>query len=77
MEAERLTKDYKGKLAFMGGIDAQELMTDGTAEQVRADVRQVKQLLGPNLIVSPSHECILPNVGPEIVEALAEAALEP
>jgi uroporphyrinogen decarboxylase len=33
-------------------------------------------VLGPNLIVSPSHEAILPNVPPENVEAMAEAALE-
>jgi uroporphyrinogen decarboxylase len=77
MEAERLARDFSGRLAFLGGIDAQELMTHGTPDQIRADVRRVKKLLGPNLIVSPSHEAILPNVPPENVRALAEAALEP
>lgn len=76
MEAERLAKDFKGRLAFLGGIDAQDLMTNGTPEQIRADVRRVKEVLGPNLIVSPSHEAILPNVPPENVEALAQAAME-
>lgn len=76
MEAERLAKDFKGRIAFMGGIDTQCLMTNGTPEAIRADVRRVKKLLGPNLIVSPSHEAILPNVPPENVEALAQAALE-
>ncbi|MCX6923881.1 MAG: hypothetical protein NT154_11845 [Verrucomicrobia bacterium] len=76
MEAERLAADFGGRLAFLGGIDAQELMTNGTPEQVRADVRRVKKLLGPHLIVSPSHEAILPNVPPENVRALAEAAIE-
>ena len=76
MEAERLARNFKGKLAFLGGIDAQELLTNGTPEQVRADVRRVKKLLGPHLIVSPSHEAILPNVPPENVRALAEAARE-
>lgn len=76
MEAERLAQDFKGRIAFMGGIDAQGLMTDGTPEQIRADVQRVKSLLGPNLIVSPSHEAILPNVPPENVEALARAAFE-
>jgi uroporphyrinogen decarboxylase len=37
----------------------------------------VKKLLGPHLIVSPSHEAILPNVPPQSVAALAEAAVEP
>ncbi len=76
MEAERLAKDFQGKLAFLGGIDMQVLMTHGTPGQIRADIRRVKKAIGPNLIVSPSHEAILPNVPPEIVAALAEAALE-
>jgi uroporphyrinogen decarboxylase len=74
MDAETLAREFKGKVAFMGGIDAQDLMTSGTPEQIRAEVRRVKRLLGPNLIVSPSHEAILPNVPPENVAALAEAA---
>jgi uroporphyrinogen decarboxylase len=51
-------------------------MTHGTPDQIRADVRRVRKLLGPNLIVSPSHEAILPNVPPENVQALAETAME-
>jgi uroporphyrinogen decarboxylase len=43
---------------------------------VKADVRRVKQLLGPCLVISPSHEALLPNVPPENFAALAEAALE-
>jgi uroporphyrinogen decarboxylase len=74
MDAERLASDFKGRIAFMGGIDAQDLMTNGTPEEVRADVRRVQRLLGPHLIVSPSHEAILPNVPMENVAALAEAA---
>lgn len=76
MEAGHLAEKFKGQIAFLGGIDAQALMTHGTPEQIRADVRRVKSLLGPNLIISPSHEAILPNVPPQNVQALAEAALE-
>jgi uroporphyrinogen decarboxylase len=76
MDAETLARDFKGRIAFMGGIDAQQLMTSGTPEQIRADVRRVKELLGPNLIISPSHEAILPNVPPANVQALIEAAQE-
>jgi len=43
---------------------------------VKADVRRVKRLLGPRLVVSPSHEALLPNVPPQNLEALAQAALE-
>ncbi len=74
MEAERLAAEFKGRIAFMGGIDAQQLMTNGTPDQIRADVRRVRKLLGPHLIVSTSHEAILPNVPMENVAALAEAA---
>jgi len=73
MDAETLAREFKGKIAFMGGIDTQELMTNGTPEQVKTEVRRVMRILGPNLIVSPSHETILPNVPPENVEAMAKA----
>jgi len=73
MDAERLAADFKGRIAFMGGIDSQGLMTNGSPDEIRADVYRVMKNLGPNLIVSPSHEAILPNVPPENVEALAQA----
>ncbi len=74
MDAETLARDFKGKITFMGGIDTQLLMTNGTPEQIRQDVRRVKKILGPNIIVSPSHEAILPDVPPENVAALAQEA---
>jgi uroporphyrinogen decarboxylase len=40
-------------------------------------VHRVQSLLGPFLIVSPSHEALLPNVPPENVMAMAEAAVGP
>ncbi len=74
MEAETLAEDFKGQIAFMGGIDTQELLIHGSPAEVKEDVRRVKELLGPRLIVSPSHEAVLPDVLPENVEAMAEAA---
>lgn len=74
MNAEQLSKTYKGRIAFLGGIDAQQIMTTGSPAEIAADVERVKALLGPNLIVSPSHEAILPNVPPANVEALSRAA---
>ncbi|MGA2117776.1 MAG: uroporphyrinogen decarboxylase family protein [Bryobacteraceae bacterium] len=76
MEAERLAQEFKGRIAFMGGIDAQHIMTNGTSDQIRAEVLRVRGLLGPHFIASPSHEAILPNVPMENVAALAEAAAE-
>lgn len=76
MDAGTLARDFKGKVAFVGGIDTQDLLVNGTPDQVRDEVRRVKRLLGPNLVISPSHETLLPNVAPENVLAMAEAARE-
>lgn len=76
MDAAALAGKFKGRLAFMGGIDTQELLVNGTPDQVAAEVYRVKRLLGPNLVVSPSHEALLPNVPPANVSAMARAARE-
>jgi len=76
MDADSLARDFKGRVAFVGGIDTQDLLVNGSPADVRADVRRVKAVLGPRLVVSPSHEALLPNVSPENVRAMAEAALE-
>lgn len=76
MEAQTLARDFKGRIAFLGGIDTQELLVNGTPEEIKAEVRRVRDLLGPCLIISPSHEALLPNVSPQNVQAMAEAALE-
>ena len=74
MDADTLAKHFKGNVAFLGGIDTQELLVRGTPEDVKADVRRVKEILGPSLVVSPSHEAVLPNVPPANLEAMAEEA---
>jgi uroporphyrinogen decarboxylase len=76
MDAQSLARRFKGRITFLGGIDTQELLVHGTPEQVKAEVRRVRKLLGPRLIVSPSHEALLPNVPPALVQAMAEAARE-
>ncbi len=76
MDAQTLARDFKGRIAFMGGIDTQDLLVNATPAEVAAEVRRVKELLGPHLIVSPSHEALLPNVPPQNVEAMAAVALE-
>lgn len=75
MSAEILAAEFKGQLAFIGGIDTQYLLVNGTPQEVKADVLRVKALLGPCYVVSPSHEAILPNVPPENIAAMAEAAI--
>jgi uroporphyrinogen decarboxylase len=76
MDAASLAKKYNGKIVFLGGVDTQRLLPFGTPQEVRDEVRRLKDLFGPNFIVSPSHESILPNVSPENIVAMAEAAAE-
>jgi uroporphyrinogen decarboxylase len=75
MDAETL-RQYRDKLVFMGGVDTQRLLPFGSAVEVREEVRRLRRLFGPNYIVSPSHETLLPNVPVENVVAMAEAAME-
>ncbi|OAM88673.1 hypothetical protein OH491_11720 [Termitidicoccus mucosus] len=76
MDAAALAKKYNGKIVFMGGVDTQHILPFETTQSVRDEVRRLKDLLGPNYIVSPSHESLLPNVPPENIVAMAEAAAE-
>lgn len=74
MDAATLARDFGGRIAFMGGIDTQDLLVNASPEEVAAETERVKTLLGPRLIVSPSHEHILPNISPQNMEAMARAA---
>lgn len=76
MEAEKLAREYKNDLLFVGGVDTQQLLPFGTPEQVKNEVRRLKKVFGERFVVSPSHEALLPNVSPENVIAMMEAAME-
>ena len=70
MEAERLARDFGGKASFCGGVDAQNLMVHGTPDQIIAEVKRLAGLFPTGLIISPSHEAILPDTPPAKVEAI-------
>ena len=70
MEARSLKEHFGGKISFCGGVDTQELLPRGTPGQVREKVRQLKELFPTGLIISPSHEAILPDIPPENIEAM-------
>ncbi len=75
MQAEVLARDFKDRIVFMGGVDTQQLLVNGNPEEVKAEVDRLKKLLGPCFVISPSHEALLPNVPPQNIEAMAEAAV--
>ena len=75
MQAEKLAGDFK-RGSFFGGVDAQHLLVNGTPEEVREDVLRLKRIFPTGLVLSPSHEAILPDINPANVEALFKAVHE-
>ena len=69
MNAEKLSADFK-QGAFFGGVDQQQLLVYGTADQVYQDVQRLKKLFPTGLIVSPSHGTITSDIPPQNMEAL-------
>ena len=76
MDAAGLKRDFGESISFCGGIDAQELLVNGTPAQLREKVHELRALFPTGLILSPSHEAILPDVPLENVSAMIKAALE-
>ncbi len=73
MDAPNLKKHFEGKVAFCGGVDAQNLLVNGKPEEVTKKVMELKEQFPTGLIISPSHEAILPDISPANIEALFNA----
>jgi uroporphyrinogen decarboxylase len=73
MDAPHLKLNFAGKASFCGGVDAQNLLVNGTADQVYDKVIELKQTFPTGLIISPSHEAILPDIPPANIEAMFNA----
>lgn len=74
MQPEILREKFGGTVSFCGGVDTQELLVHGSAEDVKKKVRELRELFPTGLIISPSHEAILPDVPPCNIKALFEEA---
>lgn len=74
MEPERLKVDFGDQVAFCGGVDAQYLLVKGQPDDVTAKVEDLRRIFPTGLIISPSHEAILPDIPPANIEALFKAA---
>jgi uroporphyrinogen decarboxylase len=70
MDAKELKEKHEGKMSFCGGVDAQNLLVNGSPEEVSKKVKELKELFPTGLIISPSHEAILTDISPANVEAL-------
>ncbi len=74
MSAEHLKETFEGRVSFCGGVDAQHLLVHGTPEEVERRTRRLAALFPTGLVLSPSHEAILPDTPPENVAALFRGA---
>lgn len=75
MDPRRIKAAYGDKVSFCGGVDIQELLPNGTPEQVRAKVRELREIFPTGLIISPSQGVILDDVPPENIAAMLDEAL--
>ena len=73
MEIENVYRLYGKDVCMHGGIDVQDLLIKGTTEDVKKEVKKIKELWGNGggLILAPSHE-ILPDTPINNVLALYE-----
>ena len=73
MEPERLKADFGDRIAFWGAVDSQRILPFASAEDVRAEVRRLFGILGPEggWVLAAVHN-IQPDVPPENVLALIE-----
>ncbi len=76
MDPENLKEKFEGKVSFCGGVDTQDLLVNGSEEDVKAKVRQLRELFPTGLIISPSHEAIMDDIPPKNIRALFDAATE-
>jgi len=74
MDAESLKKRFQNRVAFCGGVDTQHLLVHGTPKEVEDEVWRLRKLFPTGLLLSPSHEAILPDVPPENIAAMFAAA---
>ncbi len=74
MDPRRIKAAYGDQVGFCGGVDIQELLPNGTQEQVREKVRELRAIFPTGLVISPSQGVILDDVPPENIRAMLEEA---
>ena len=78
MNLEYLSKEFRGKVCFNGGIDVQGVMVNGSPDEVKAETRRVAKLLGNQsggYVFNTSHS-LMPETPLDNIIALLETVLE-
>lgn len=70
MQIEALKEKFDGRVSFCGGVDTQELLPNGSPEQVMENVKYLRTIFPTGLIISPSHEAIQSDVPPSNIKAM-------
>lgn len=70
MDIVTLKENFPIKGAFLGGVDAQNLLVNGNPEEIIKEVDRLLHYFPTGLIISPSHEAILPDINPKNIEAM-------
>jgi len=73
MEPEALARDFKGRIAFHGGISTQTTLPHGTSAQVRDEVNRAIAALGPTGYVCGPDQNMMADTPTENVRAMYEA----
>ena len=76
MDPHNLKEKFGGKVSFCGGVDTQQLLVHGTpgAREKESKKGTKEQIFPTGLVISPSHEAIMPDVPPENIAAMFEEA---
>ncbi|MDL2302741.1 methyltransferase [Lachnospiraceae bacterium OttesenSCG-928-D06] len=72
MEPENLNEKFDGKISFCGGVDTQDLLVNGSPEEVHLKVQMLRNIFPTGLIISPSHEAIMSDIPVSNIMALFE-----
>jgi uroporphyrinogen decarboxylase len=70
MEPAALKRDFGDRVSFCGGVDAQNLLIHGEPAMIREKVTELRRIFPTGLVISPSHEAILPDIPPVNIEYL-------
>ena len=70
MNPENLKEKFGDTISYCGGVDTQELLPNGTPEQVMEKVKYLRTLFPTGLVISPSHEAIQSDVPPANIKAM-------
>ncbi len=77
MDIEKLKSEYGDRISFWGGVGTQKILPMGTAEEVKEEVRRLRELMSPGggYVLAPSQE-IQGDVPADNIIAFIEAAKE-